>query len=227
MKQPRPFVRGEPVASCVVDWLTELAKLHEFQPDVAHIHLSHPTRSAVYMEYVHCVKHAPPAQGLLPCDPGYFAKVWRSRCAHIKVRKLMRFSICDTCDKWRSAMCNAVSIPLRAELAAAQRVHLDHMRLERHAYWMKRHRARLNPAECISLICDGADQAKYKFPSSWSKVTLSLPLNFHLSPCSRVDLHDQAWVDARVSRRLMMVSSGSRCTSPESSRTAITAHGRS
>ena len=171
MNQARPFVRGEPVASCVVNWLSELAKLHEFQPDAAHIHLAHPTRSAVYMEYVHCVKHAPPAMGLLPCDPNYFARVWRSRCAHIKVRKLMRFSICDTCDKWRSAMCDAVSIPLRAELAAAHRVHLDHMRLERHAYWVKRHRARLDPTECISLICDGADQAKYKFPSSWSKVT--------------------------------------------------------
>ena len=162
-------MRAEPVASCVVNWLTELAKLHEFQPDADQIHLAHPTRHAVYQEYVHCVKHVP-AMGLVPCGPTYFTHVWRARCRHIKVRKLTRFSICDTCDTWRSAMCDAVSIPLRAELAAKQRVHLNHMRLERHAYWLKRHRARLDPSDCISLICDGADQAKYKFPSSWSKV---------------------------------------------------------
>ena len=109
----------------------------------------------------------------------------------------MRFSVCGTCDEWRVKMYNAKSLVLRKELADDQRVHLADVRLERQAYWGKRTAARTDPTSCLSLIIDGADQAKYKFPSAWSKVTLSLPpptailtlpSRFHPDPISHLIL---------------------------------------
>ena len=116
--------------------------------------------------------------------------MWRERCNNIKVRKVMRFSVCAVCDKWRVAMYNAKAMSLRKTLADEQRVHLADVRLERQAYWRKRQAARDDPSSCLSLIIDGADQAKYKFPSAWSKVTpfpsplrpIPLPCSFPPSP---------------------------------------------
>jgi len=167
---PRPFQRDDPVARSVVMWLLDLARVHEMQPDSPklHIHLSHPTRHAVYMEYVNAATVGD--GGAVMCAPAYFQAVWKRNCAHIKVRRIVRFSICGECAKWRVAMYETRSLSRRKELAAGQREHMRCMRLERHAYWVKRHTARRDPTECISLIIDGADQAKYKMPSAWTKV---------------------------------------------------------
>ncbi len=126
----------------------------------------------------------------------------------------MRFSVCGTCDEWRVKMYNAKSLVLRKELADDQRVHLADVRLERQAYWGKRTAARTDPTSCLSLIIDGADQAKYKFPSAWSKVTLAISYTSHCYPHSPSHFHPVShliWLRL-ASPRSMTSCSASRCT---------------
>ena len=50
--------------------------------------------------------------------------------------------------------------------------HLEHQKQERYRYYFKRSHAENNPSEVLSMIIDGADQARYRLPHFAEKVSL-------------------------------------------------------
>ena len=163
----KPRFRSSRKGDDVCVWLNALAAIHEHQPDSAQIHLAHAHRNAVYEEYMRDVDEG---RGFNPVAPQHFFRLWRQHCDHIKIRKYSRFSVCSDCDDWRHKFSMTRDQPVRLELQKVLVAHLKLIRAERLQYHTKRTKARTDPTQFLSIIIDGADQARYKIPSLHTKV---------------------------------------------------------
>ncbi len=90
-----------------------------------------------------------------------------------RLRKWMPFSKCDTCIEHRRAINCCSDEKEKVRLRKNYRAHLKHVLCERRTYYNRRRMARTRPTQYLSLIIDGADQAKYAIPYTHEKSHLS------------------------------------------------------
>ena len=161
--QSRGLHRPSPQKDAILSFLLRLGEdCSERMPDANEQHLPFFQKRDVYELFVNEYKR-------LYTDPvptsHYFLLIWKQNCSYIKVRKVSRFTICDTCEEIRAAMREAL---LKGrdmdQLVSRRAAHLKIICDERMEYQKKRDRARLNPSEFCSIIVDGADQSAYGLP---------------------------------------------------------------
>ena len=95
----------------------------------------------------------------------YFAKMWRSFCRHIKVRKVRRFAKCATCETLKSPLRDGKMS--RVDIDDVRRQKEEHLKFvlgERVEYKMKVDRVIHDPGNHRSLIIDGPDQSAFGLP---------------------------------------------------------------
>jgi hypothetical protein len=84
----------------------------------------------------------------------------------------MEFTVCDVCWKYREEGLKEIDPKKREEIKDKLTQHINHFKRERRAYYTKRDQAITNPKRYLSIIIDGADQAKHKFPHFAQKVSI-------------------------------------------------------
>ena len=150
--------------SLIVSWLLALASMYQFSPDSQNILLPFRNKAAVFGLFVHELEMK---QEPSTCSLSYFRNVWSSEedVRHIKIRKHLRFAICDTCVELREQFEKARGNDKeRQRLKNEIRRHVKFVRKQRRSYKARCDKAMQQPSEYLSLIFDAADQAAYGLP---------------------------------------------------------------
>ena len=159
--------RESPVMNTILKFLRLLTETQgDFMPDKDEIHLSWSQNRSVYLVlleewaalYAENLEDQPPSES-------YFNAVWKKHMPNVKVRKVHRFSVCDTCDKIRRDLEKCGSHFAAAEdLRRAKVLHLGEVAKERAQYRSNMQKAQENPDQFASVIVDGADQSEFGLP---------------------------------------------------------------
>lgn len=109
---------------------------------------------------------------LVPVSEKHFYKIWREdpELCRIRVRKYLRFSLCDECVKLRARPKFKLNVGMsaRQKLKSKRRrlfsKHIADIKAERGAYMARKRHAVMFPRETLSMIIDGADQQNMGVP---------------------------------------------------------------
>jgi hypothetical protein len=156
----RDIFRVTPKEDAVAIFLKDISEYYQLSPDSNLIFLPFPKRATVHQIY------ADQAEADLQCHKAYFLQVWRKNplCNHIKLRKHLRFALCDTCVDFRDLQMKPQTYIQRLILKKAQLEHHAFVKKERQLYVWRRERGRDPNQDVVSMIVDAADQAKYALP---------------------------------------------------------------
>ena len=154
----------------MVTWLVALAALYMHDPTNNFIYLPFSDKKKVYKMYIDDKDEPAHAehftQGAV-CE-SYFITTWRTHpdTKHIKIRRWLKFALCDKCVEFREARYDTRDPKKLAELDRREKLHHAFVRAERHFYMGKRAIAEgpNGPQQCLSCIIDGADQSSYGLP---------------------------------------------------------------
>ena len=152
--------RKSPKEDMVVGFMQELSQYYQLSPDKDFIFLPFPKRSHVYTVMTGEVD---PSR---ICQESYFLRVWRHSglCSHIKLRKQLRFALCDVCVEFRERQLTQLSIPERLQMKKAQVDHHQFVKMERQCYYLRQDRGIAPHIDAMSMIVDAADQSRYALP---------------------------------------------------------------
>ena len=170
--------RKTPKEDTVVQFMAELSQYYQLSPDSNFIFLPFPSRRDV-----HAIMNAE-VEPSLHCGYPYFLKTWRanSLITHIKLRKHLRFALCDECVAFREAQLKANSHAELLALKDAQLQHHKEVKLERQKYYIRRDRGIDPLRSCMSMIVDAADQRLYALPYFYASTHSS-------QKCLRLPVH--------------------------------------
>jgi hypothetical protein len=152
--------RMTPKEDAIAMFLKDLAEYYQLSPDNPMVFLPFPKRSTVHQIFMD------QAAADARCHKQYFMQVWRKNplCSHIKLRKHLRFALCDTCVDFRDLQMKQQTSLQRLILKKAQLEHHAFVKKERQLYIWRRERGRDPNQDVVSMIVDAADQAKYALP---------------------------------------------------------------
>ena len=144
----------------IEEWLVDLSKYYQLQPDSNLVLLPFANRQSVYEIYQ--VEDGKDTE----TSASYFFKVWRTspRTSHIRLRKHLRFTKCDKCVELRERKSRTMDNTLLEQIRAEEKAHYDFIKAERGGYYLRRSQAVKKPEEYLSLIIDGADWYSYAVP---------------------------------------------------------------
>ncbi len=143
----------------IIRWLVTLSSYYLFDPTSSLVFLPFGARWMVAALY-HQDQKADPER-LPAVSTTYFLKIWRSHkeTARIRMRKHLRFALCDECVRLREAQDAARGqADAMAKVRKSVHNHRDFVRAQRRSYYKKRDMARDEPDTYLSLILDAADQ---------------------------------------------------------------------
>jgi hypothetical protein len=152
--------RKSPKEDNIVIFLRDLSEYYQVSPDNNFIFLPFANRRVVHGIFI---EQAPPEDTV---HPTYFMQTWRKNplCKHIKLRKHLRFALCDTCVEFRDLQLQHQTVVERMALKAAQLAHHQFVKAERQLYYVRRDRGVNEAMDAMSMIVDAADQQKYALP---------------------------------------------------------------
>lgn len=127
-------------------------------------HLPHGNKRVVFALY----KDNESRYGREPCSASHFYSTWKLFASHIKCRRNHGFTVCDTCTLFKERLMSLARI-LGCEKQRQNRKknfanHLNHVISERAEYRRVQMEATDRPNDVLSVIIDGADQAKFGLP---------------------------------------------------------------
>ena len=148
----------------VVSFLKRLSEdCSDKMPDSSELHLPFFRKYEVYSRFV--VEYKTLYPGASPPSRQHFLRTWKMECRNIKVRKTARFTVCEECERLRSALKDAIlQSKSTVDIRRQKSEHNSFIRRERLVYQMKRDRARLQQSDYCSIIVDGADQSAFGLP---------------------------------------------------------------
>jgi hypothetical protein len=119
-------------------------------------------------------------KGTLPTHLGiasftYFKTVWHAdRVAGLaRCRAFMPFAKCDVCVTFREKDLETKDMTIKQQLRKEQADHLEEVKRERSAYYQHRLQGVQSPDSYLSMIIDGANQARHALPSTVEKSHVS------------------------------------------------------
>ena len=144
----------------VVLFMNELSGYYQMAPDSEFVFLPFPKRAFVHQVFQN--QAAPENQ----VDHSYFMKVWRTNpiCTRIKLRRHLRFALCDDCVDFREQELEQPTGKARADLKKSMVDHYDFVKLERQLYYIRRAKGVDPLVDAMSMIVDAADQRLYALP---------------------------------------------------------------
>jgi hypothetical protein len=154
------YIRASPKEDAVVIFMKDIAQYYQLSPDKSFVFLPFPKRSVVWDIYMD------QAQDDVQCHRAFFLQVWRRNAliTHIKLRKHLLFALCDTCVNFRELQLVHKTTAERLLLRKAQLQHHTFIKLERQLYYYRKSKGCDPLDDCMSMIVDAADQAKYALP---------------------------------------------------------------
>ena len=144
----------------IIVWFGELKVYLEQQPDTNEFHVGAPFRKDLYYWYNEDVKLWPSIYQ--PCSLTYFLQIWRTHCDEVKLKKVLRFTVCATCHKLRETKRDKAKS--RTERSGASALLMEHYKFvkgERSYALMKANRSCAEPLRYLSMAMDGLPQFKY------------------------------------------------------------------
>lgn len=156
---------GSLTKKSVVAFLQILAdEVGDELPNRRERHLPHGNKNVVYLLYHENERK----YSQNPCNSSHFYQVWKKYVPHIKCRRNHGFTVCDTCTHFKERLQRLARVEVhkteRTALKKGFDTHLKHICAERTEYRMVQNMAREKPKEVLSVIIDGADQAKFGLP---------------------------------------------------------------
>jgi hypothetical protein len=168
-----------PKEDAIVLFMKDLSRFYQLSPDDDSVYLPFPKRRVVHQIYKDQVARA------LLCHHGYFCHVWKKNplITHIKLRKHLRFALCDTCVEFRDLQLIHKTTAERVVLKKAQLEHHYFIKRERQLYYCRRSRGADPTDDSMSMIVDAADQSKYALPYHYqathsTQAALKVPVHF-------------------------------------------------
>lgn len=151
----------------IINFLTEVAEMHQFQPNREWTILSYTLRRDVYDVFMTTVYgYDKLSDAKPPCSYQHFLKVWKKRVKQVVVRATMTFVLCTVCCDHHRVM-RETHWQEKEIITASQslwRAHLTFVEQERAAYQSRKRAAIKFPNDYLSLTLDGADQGCFKLP---------------------------------------------------------------
>jgi hypothetical protein len=170
--------RATPKEDAIVLYMLDLRQYYQLSPDNEMVFLPFPRRKFVWQLYMDdCAVDA-------QCKKEYFLQVWRTNplTSHIKLRKHLRFALCDECIQFRELTLLDQTAVERAALKTAQVAHHIFVKCERQLYYIRRARGSDPAVSAMSMIVDAADQSDYALPYFYNATHSS-------QKCFRVPTH--------------------------------------
>lgn len=147
--------------SALLTWFDETATFYEMMPHQDIVQFPFLSRKALYDIYIEEMKD----KKLRYVAYSYFLATWREERRNYVLRKYLILAKCDTCEQIRTEWTKADrDRKMLDTLTKQHREHIEHVKKERILYQTKRQYAAMNPDKAISIIIDGADQAKFALP---------------------------------------------------------------
>ena len=158
LKQTKPRLANK--ASQVSTWLLEAARYYQISPDNDLILLPYADKAAVHALFKEEMLRA----GVDEKDVAklsYFRSIWNVEPSlqHIRIRRWLRFAVCDECIGFRQRREETRDYKVRDEIIKEEFAHHRFVSGERHSYY-KRALAK----DAISIIIDGSDNSQYWSP---------------------------------------------------------------
>lgn len=159
----------------IIAFLNILAdKVSDEMPNKSERHLPYGNKIIVYALY----RDNEVIFGRQAAESSFFYHTWKHFLSHIKCMKHHGFTVCDTCVMLKSNLQRLAPV-LGAEkerglIKKQLHQHLDLITFERAEYRRVRSMATEQPNRVLSVIIDGADQAKFalpRFPQSTKRET--------------------------------------------------------
>jgi hypothetical protein len=163
----------------VEQWLVDLSKYYQLQPDSETVLLPFANRASVYdMFRMDASVDENDLKGAEAIHKSYFCRIWRSseRTKHIRLRKHLRFTKCDTCVNLRERKTRTMDRKLLDKIREEEYAHYQFIKQERGGYYLRRKFATRLPLEVLSIIIDGADWYSYAIPYFATKTHTSSKL---------------------------------------------------
>ena len=144
----------------VEQWLVDLSKYYQVQPDSDIILLPFANRASVYDIY------KVDEDNDQRVSKSYFLKTWRTSrfTKHIRLRKHLRFTKCDTCVELRERKSRTMDRTKLERVRQEEFEHYQFVKAERGGYYKRRLFTCKYPDRALSLIIDGADWYNYAIP---------------------------------------------------------------
>ena len=134
-------------------------------PDSDQVHFPHPTKKEVYWQYLKDRSTEESKQEEhAAVTYSHFMSTWKKARPMYKLRRLMRFTKCDTCTTLRETIRVSASVTVKDEARRKLQEHKDMYNKEKDAYYSRRAFARKNPDQAMSIIMDGSDMGSYGIP---------------------------------------------------------------
>ena len=153
----------------IMAWFQELIPTLECMPDSRQYHVAAPHWKDVYRWYMADQGQCPTV--LKACTKQYFNKIRRKWFPHVKLRKVLRFSKCETCVTLREKCWDRKSSrEARADARVQLEEHYHYVKQERAEALRKAYLGVLRPNEVLSMAIDGTSQLVHGIPQFSEKV---------------------------------------------------------
>ena len=162
-----PRMSSAPKRELVITFLNQLAEAQgDKMPDKQElIHLTYATPGQVFDVLRSDWTKWCPSENSQILSFSYFLTTWKEECAHIKIRKVHRFALCDTCETLKAAIQKCGTDVIAAKpYRDAREAHNKMVQRERAAYRENQAKASQFPGDYCSIIIDGANQEAFSLP---------------------------------------------------------------
>ena len=138
----------------IVMWLLGIAAFYQLSPDSNFTFLPFPRRRDVFNLFLVEMQEE---DEKFKYDKSTFFKTWRIHpdTNDIKLRKHLRFAMCDTCIKFRELREQTTDSIAQKDLFKLQRQHHDFVKNERTCYYCRRAKGEDANQDFLSMIVDG------------------------------------------------------------------------
>lgn len=127
-------------------------------------HLPHGNKQLVFLMYQDNERR----YSRSACTQSHFYQTWKEFAGNIKCRRSHGFTVCDTCTQFKEKLLSVARCTGKEREREVLRKgfgnHLLQVRTERAEYRMVQTMSTERPNEVLSVIIDGADQAKFALP---------------------------------------------------------------
>lgn len=151
----------------VISWIIDLAQWYQKQPDADLTLLPFTSRKVVWTLYQdECNNGTPESFMMRSCSESYFKMTWRTDpgCRTVRLRKHLRFSLCDDCVDLRSRKKATRDRELLRAIRTEEAFHYGFVKGERLSYYNRKRVSVSEPKRFMSMIIDGADWKAYFLP---------------------------------------------------------------
>ena len=147
----------------VMSWFIALKPLLECMPDKQEYHVAAPFMGTVHKWYEKDCASYPTVY--LSCSKKYFLRLWREYYPEVKLRKVLRFTKCEMCERLRQVCWSkGTSSAERADARAQLEDHYKYVKVERAGAIARANDAVLRPAHALSIALDGTSQLPRGIP---------------------------------------------------------------